>query len=365
MRDGGRGPDQEPQPLLERREPAAGRVRTARRHPAAGIGHLDLEPVARPPGRHVHPHRLPCRLAAILDRVLDERLHHHRRHLHRPGRKVAVDPRLQAVAEADALDREVFLERVEFPRQGLERGRGPQQEAEVVGQRLRQRLDRGGILAAGHHRVEGVEQEVGADLPLEPLEFLPQRERLGPQGADLGRVAVAEQLRAEVERAPVGEHRERDRRPRHQLGSRGPRQPADPADHEEHERDQHRGEQPAPRDHADLREPQSLEQPILVREPAHARRGEEAEADLRDDEPPGIRHREHADQQHGHGEGEPPKRGMPEPEHEPARLTRRRHTDHGHGRLRTGWLEAGCDDGGHRADDGDERGRPADVGSTP
>jgi len=58
------------------------------------------------------------------------------------GRRIALEPAVEALAESGLLDGEVFLERLQFPGEGLKRPRLAQGEAEIVGEILRHFLDR-------------------------------------------------------------------------------------------------------------------------------------------------------------------------------------------------------------------------------
>lgn len=140
------------------------------------VGHLDDDPVAIPVGRNHHLHGVGPGGDAVFDRILDERLDHHGWHEHLANVHVAVDAGFERAAEPSSLHGEILLERIDLTSQRLERRGRSEQEAQVIGERLNDGVDRLRIVAAGDDRVERVEEEVRADLGLDPFEFVSQSE---------------------------------------------------------------------------------------------------------------------------------------------------------------------------------------------
>ena len=90
------------------------------------------------------------------------------------GRAVAGDAADEIRAEPRLLHGEVFLQRLQLPRERLERAGLPEREPQVVGEIAGHALHRLRIVLAGHHGIERVEEEVGIHLLLE----LPYLERI-------------------------------------------------------------------------------------------------------------------------------------------------------------------------------------------
>ena len=118
---------------------------------------------------------------AVLDRVLDERLEQHRRHLRMGQAAVGVDGELQPPAEPRLLDVEIGARegKLLIERRPLLVG-SPQRVAEHFGELLDRRVGSRRIgVNERRNRVERVEQEMRIDLRAQRLEL--RAARLQPQ----------------------------------------------------------------------------------------------------------------------------------------------------------------------------------------
>jgi len=185
---------------------------------------------------------------------------------------------------------------------------------QALRERLRHRFDRPGIVAVGEHGVERVEQEVGARPRADVLELVPEGERLGLEGADLGGVPAAHERRARPDAAPGDEHAERERGAARDLGPGGRRQAEGGARGQQHETDQNgredqKGREPNKSGHTRRHEPATLERQAVDR----AGR-EEAAGDLERDEAGRIGRREGRGEQQIDGKRGPPEPAVGDPE---------------------------------------------------
>ena len=158
---------------------------------------------AQPPEAHLGAHDDAQRAVAlaVLDRVLDERLHEERRHRHRARGRRHAQLDLERVAEARPLERQVRLDVDELLRQVDERRRAAQRPAAVLGERQHEVARLLGLRAAeGRDRVQRVEQEVRLDLRL-------QRGQLGVRRGARGEIELADRDLGRHQLAEVGRDR--------------------------------------------------------------------------------------------------------------------------------------------------------------
>ena len=150
----------EPRPDVgEARSAAAGFHETL-----TGVGDLDAQPAAFRRGAHVDAAALGQRAKAVLDRVLDQREQHQRRHPGCPAAGRDIDREGQPAAHADLLDVEVRRHMIDF---AAERGFGRAH--------LRQRDGKIMLQVLHHSRAAGA---VGFVEPLDMRKRVEQEMRL-------------------------------------------------------------------------------------------------------------------------------------------------------------------------------------------
>ena len=88
------------------------------------------------------------------------------------------------------MDREQLLDRVEFLGQGLGLGSPGEAESQIVAQRRGHRLDPVGVVPAGEHGAQGIEEKVGFDLLAEPLELARSQGEQGRGRLEPGRLRL-------------------------------------------------------------------------------------------------------------------------------------------------------------------------------